>query len=443
MHMKKVFLALLALQVIAGGLVAQPAKKPAGNLAYVDPRIGNVGTILVPTRPTVQLPNQMMRFYPLRSDYLDDQITTFPLIIVSHRNGEAFGIKPCFTTPTPADWRKKMPYDHDLEVTKPWYYSTYLVNDDATVEFVPGKKTGVFRFSFPPSAASKVLLFHNLNRAQAGFRFLSPTEITGTETYHGDISIYLYGRFSTPGKASVLQNNLVAEGTEIAGQDARCLISFPASAPARIDFSYAVSFVSAEQARKNYDNELGQSGFDLLQPAGEAAWAKVMQQIRVQGGTEAQKRSFYTALYRCYERMVDITEDGRYYSGFDKKIHTTTRPFYVDDWTWDTYLAHHPLRAILNPAQEEDMLNSYVAMYEQSGWMPTFPLLYGDNPCMNGFHSSVMILDDYRKGLRNFDVAKAYEGMRKNATEATMLPWRNGPKTALDDVYLTRAIFLL
>ena len=113
----------------------------------------------------------------------------------------------------------------------------------------------------------------------------------------------------------------------------------------------------------------------------------------------------------------------------------------MDDWSWDTYLALHPLRMILNPAREEDMLESYVHMYEQSGWMPTFPVLFGDHACMNGFHSSVVMLDAYRKGLRNFNVEKAYEGMRKNATDATMLPWRNGPKTVLDDVYHEKGYF--
>ncbi len=140
--------------------------------------------------------------------------------------------------------------------------------------------------------------------------------------------------------------------------------------------------------------------------------------------------------------MVDITEDGKYYSGFNKKIHESQgRPFYVDDWTWDTYLALHPLRAILDPEKEGDMLNSYVTMYEQSGWMPTFPVLFGDHACMNGFHSSIMLLDGYRKGIRNFEVNKAYEGMVKNATEATMLPWRNGPKTILDDFYYHKGYF--
>jgi predicted alpha-1,2-mannosidase len=139
--------------------------------------------------------------------------------------------------------------------------------------------------------------------------------------------------------------------------------------------------------------------------------------------------------------MVDITEDSMYYSGFNKKINRDARPFYVDDWSWDTYLALHPLRMILNPRREEDMLQSYVRMYEQDGWMPTFPVLFGDHACMNGFHSSIILLDAWRKGLRNFDVQKAYEGMKKNAQEATLLPWRNGPKTVLDDIYHNNGYF--
>jgi hypothetical protein len=91
--------------------------------------------------------------------------------------------------------------------------------------------------------------------------------------------------------------------------------------------------------------------------------------------------------------MVDISEDSSYYSGFDKQIHKDNRTFYVDDWSWDTFLAQHPLRTILNPSMEEDMLHSYVRMYEQSGWMPTFPVLYGDHVCMNAFHSSISFLD--------------------------------------------------
>ncbi len=153
----------------------------------------------------------------------------------------------------------------------------------------------------------------------------------------------------------------------------------------------------------------------------------------MEGGTTAQKRTFYTALYRTHERMIDITEDGSYYSGYDQSVHETDRPFYVDDWVWDTYRAQHPLRILLAPEQEQDMLSSYVEMYRQSGWMPTFPQVSGNHACMNCYHSSVLFLDAYRKGLRDFDVEAAYEGVRKNITEGTWIPWRQGSRaTALD-----------
>jgi len=104
-----------------------------GNLKYIDPRIGNVGALLQPTRPTVQLPNQMIRMYPERTDYIDDQISSFPLNIVSHRLGEVFALKPWDKAVSLNSWKQKQTYDNDLEVTRPWYYQTYLIDDDITV----------------------------------------------------------------------------------------------------------------------------------------------------------------------------------------------------------------------------------------------------------------------------------------------------------------------
>ncbi|MDB5121796.1 MAG: alpha-mannosidase [Sphingobacteriales bacterium] len=411
-----------------------------GNLKYVDPTIGNVGQLLQPTRPTVQQPNQMIRVFPQRTDYMSDQISNFPLNIVSHRLGEVFSIKPTSKAVSANVWKEKQMFDHDLEITRPWYYSTYLIDEDINVEFTPGKKTGFYRFEFPENT-SKSLLFGVYNNGESEFKFISDKEITGTEVYHDNIKVYMYGVFSAGATLGTLKNNQVSDNRSITGKGIRVWISFPKNTSKSIEFKYAISYVSAEQAKKNFDNELPKTDFNQLKKAAEESWSKVINQIKVNGGTEAQKRSFYTALYRCYERMVDITEDGKYYSGFDNKIHNTLRPFYVDDWTWDTYLANHPLRTILNPLQEEDMLNSYVNMYQQSGWMPTFPVLFGDHACMNGFHSTITFLDAYRKGLRNFDVPKAYEGVLKNATSATMLPWRNGPKGPLDDFYVKNGFF--
>jgi len=408
-------------------------------LDYIDPTIGNVGLLLEPTRPTVHLPNQVIRVYPIRKDFLDDQISSFPLTAVSHRLGEVFAIKPSIRANSPSSWKRRMPYDHNLEITRPWYYSTFLIDDDLKVEFTPGKKTGFYRFSFPNSE-NKSILFDVYNDGDASFHFFSGKAVTGMETYHKDIRIYLYGEFNIPGKAWILENNQISDIDSISGKSVKACISFPLTASI-VEFKYAISFVSPGQARKNFEEEIRSKSFSQVEEHAEKTWSKVLSQIKVEGGTLAQRRSFYTALYRCQERMVDISEGSSYYSGFNKQVNTDPRPFYVDDWSWDTYLALHPLRMILHPALEEDMLQSYVRMYEQSAWMPTFPVLFGDHACMNGFHSSIIFLDAYRKGLRNYNIEKAYEGIKKNATEATMLPWRNGERTSIDDFYFTNGYF--
>lgn len=409
------------------------------NLNYIDPTIGNAPQLLVPTRPTTHLPNEIIRMYPMRKDYYDDQISSFPLTIVSHRLGEVFSIKPVTGTPSAESWNQRMPWDHNLEITRPWYYSTYLIRDGITVEFTPGKKTGFYRFTFP-DGKNKSLLFGAYNDGESSWQFSSATELTGTETYHGDIKIFMYGKFNASGTPGALENGQLTKSSTITGKFPKASISFPA-ATSVVELKYGISFVGAAQAKKNYENEISEPDFETMRRSAEQTWSGIVSQIQVEGGTDAQRRSFYTALYRCHERMVNISEDSMYYSGYNKQINKDARPFYVDDWSWDTYLALHPLRMILHPAQEEDMLQSYVRMYEQSGWMPTFPVLFGDHACMNGFHSSVIFLDAYRKGLKHFDLDKAYEGIRKNSLEATLLPWRNGPKTSLDDFYYTNGYF--
>ena len=391
-------------------------------LDEIDPTIGNVGALLEPTRPTAHLPNQPVRVYPIRKDALDDQITCFPLTVVSHRIGEVFGIRPALAPVTASTRKTRMPYDHDLEKTHPWYYSTYLLDDGITVEYTPGRLTGFYRFTFP-AHTTPALLFDPLS-GPASWQFTANNRLDAVESWQGGVKVYTHIEFTVPGTPDSSNRSIVfARDTTTVG------------------LRYSISFIDGNQAKKNFAGEIAHQSFEAVEQKAEKAWAKIMNQIAVEGGSATQRRSFFTALYRCHERMVDITEDGRYYSGYSHRIESDTRPFYVDDWSWDTYLALHPLRTILHPAQEADMLQSYARMYRQSGWMPTFPVLYGDYACMNGFHSTVSFLDAWQKGIRHFDLAAAYEGSRKNATDATLLPWRNGPATTLDTFYRARGWF--
>ncbi len=209
-----------------------------------------------------------------------------------------------------------------------------------------------------------------------------------------------------------------------------------------IEVRVGISYISIDQAKQNLAREIPQWTFEAAKARARAVWNRALSAILVKGGTERQRTIFYTALYRTLGRMTDITEGGRYYSGYDHRVHSAGgHDFYVDDGLWDTYRSAHPLSLLIETSRQLDMVRSYIRMYQQSGWMPSFPSVGGDRPVMIGHHSTALIADAYIKGYRDFDVEAAYAGMKKNAMESTMLPWRRGPLTELDKVYLEKGFF--
>jgi predicted alpha-1,2-mannosidase len=403
---------------------------------YVDPKIGNVSQLLVPTFPTFSLPNQMLRMFPIKPDYIADQVTAWPLQVENHREPGIMRMKVSVGEVTNESWQRKMAIDHDLEVVRPWHYSTYLVDDDITVSFTPAKKCAIYKIDFPAAEKKNVLIAgtenfnaHNTSNNTFTIEERYNYKTKGISPVTRSMSAYCYGEVTD--QAGVALKNI-----QITPSKNRLSISISSSDQKSVLLKYAISYISIEQAKQNFAVEMAKQNFDQTLANGKLAWDKVINQVQVTGGTEGQKRSFYTSLYRTYERMIDINENGQYYSGYDGKVHKSDRPFFVDDWIWDTYLAKHPLNTILNPTMESDILNSYTQMYEQSGWMPTFPEVLGNQMCMNGYHSTSLFIDAYRKGILGFDMKKAYEGCKKNLTEATMLPWRQGnTKVQLDDFY--------
>ncbi len=440
-------IAIVFASAFNSGLFAQQTKKTASNLKYIDPTIGNVAPLLNTNRPMVHLPNQMVRMYPKRQDHLDMQITDFPLLSLNMITPQmVFAVKPSTGEVVDTGWFRRLNYDHDFEVTRPWYYSVELPDDGVLTEYTAGEKTGIYRFTFPAGKQKNILLSHYY--ANGSFEFNNSNSISGVEYVIDAIhdqkgTAFMYGKFTGKPETGKKDGEKDWGKYTVGGrpekpkkmEGERAWVSYNSSASNVVEFKYAISFISVDQAKKNFEKELTNVSFDQLKNKGQAAWEKVIGKINVEGGTEAQKRTFYTALYRCYARMVDINENGKYYSGYDKKVHVSKRPFYTDDYTWGNYLALHPLHTILDPELQADVLQSYVDMYQQSGWMPEYPKHFGDRPGMFGFKSSVMFLDGYRKGIRNFDVNMAVEGMLKNAEKATMLPFRNGPAAGLEAFY--------
>ena len=391
--------------VVAGLMIG--GLRVDAQVEFVDPTIGNVGILLEPTRPTVFLPNSMVRVYPIRKDALDDQIQSFPLTISSHRMHELFSIMPGDGGPAAYDQEKITPYS----------LSTRFDDSLIQVEFSPTERCGYFRFTFPDGKASVTLA----NR-MTGEMNVQGGAVTGEERFDG-MKAYVYGEFNAP--------ITFAERDHEQGKQ----ITAVQPGAKSLDFRYGISFISVEQAEKNLRREIPAWDLAAVREAAKKRWNETLGQIAVEGGTETQRKVFYTALYRCLERMVNITEDGQYYSGFDHRVHEDARPFYVDNWLWDTFRALEPLQTILNPEMEADKIQSYVRMYQQSGIMPTFATVAGDYACMNGNHSAPWFADAWFKGVRTFDLPTAYEGVRKRSLEVTMLPWSLAPRGPLDEFY--------
>lgn len=375
----------------------------------VDPTIGNVSILLEPTRPTAYLPNSMVRMYPARKDALDDRIQYFPLTILSHREPDLFAVLP----------GEDVPAVYDAEHATPYFYSSRLGHSATKVEFAPSHQAGYFRFSYTQGDAT--LQVRNLH--PGSLRMDEKNAIAGEEAVMG-MTAYFYAEL----------NSAITANMKLEGPGSHVTLLAPGVKV--LDIRYGVSFISVDQAKRNLRREIPLWGLERIKQRARAEWNRTLGRIEVEGGTPAQRRVFYTALYRSMERMIDISEDGRYYSGYDHKVHEDDpRPFYVDNWLWDTYRAMEPLQTLLNPDMQADKIQSYVRMYEQSGIMPTFALASGPAAIMNGNHAAPWILDAWNKGIRDFDLSRAYEGLRKRSLEQTMLPWRLGPKTVLDDFY--------
>ena len=263
--------------------------------------------------------------------------------------------------------------------------------------------------------------------------------VSGYQQLENNTRVYLYLETENkPEKTGVLQDNkLNTELDTISGNNACVALYFGDKAQVQ-KIRYGISFISEEQAKSNMEREQKSYDVNALAEAGKKVWNDALGKIEVQSPDENEKTIFYTSLYRCYERPVNISEDGRYFSAFDGKIHEDGgNAFYTDDWIWDTYRATHPLRVLIDTLTETNVIRSYILMAEQMGdmWMPTFPEITGDSRRMNSNHAVATVADAYAKGLRGFDLEKAYLVCKKGIEEKTLAPWSGKPAGWLDDFY--------
>ncbi|QNL48006.1 glycoside hydrolase family 92 protein [Olivibacter sp. SDN3] len=430
------FFILALFSLTATHLSAQAPKEPVD---YVNPYIGNISHMLVPTYPTVHLPNSMLRVYPERENFTGNVLSGLPLIVTSHRGSSAFNLSP-FQGNT-GDIKSVIPLGYDNEVIKPYFYSVDLDDQDIHVTYAPSHQSGIYDITFNQSGQPVYLVLNTRN----GELVNDGSSVSGYQQLDNNTKVYIY--FETDVKPEAIGTHqgeqIAAQEKKTAGENAYFLLKFPDNTQ-QVKARYGVSFISTEQARKNLQREITRYDVDAVATHGRDVWNKTLQKIQVSGADEDAKTVFYTSLYRTYERMICISEDGQYFSAYDGKVHSDQgNPFYTDDWIWDTYRATHPLRILIEPEMENHMINSYIIMTRQMprAWMPNFPEVTGDSRRMNSNHAVAMVADAYSKGLEGFDLAEAYQVSKAAITEKTLAPWSSKPAGVLDQFYKEHGYF--
>lgn len=409
---------------IGGLLVVSCAASPNEKktpVDYVNPYIGNISHLLKPTLPTVHLPNSMFRFSPQRSDFTGDVMNGFPLdsrVSLYPYQGDESGVAPSYR------------YDYDQEKITPFSYSVYLDDQQITVRLAPSRQSAMYEIEYGASGNAYMVINSSLGELN-----WNGTTITGKYGLGNNVNGYIcLVPENKPADVFALNQGQLSKPV---GNDVCLVLKFDAQSKIQ-RLKFGISFIDEVQARKNLDREIKNFDIAQMEAEGKKIWNEALGKIAVTGGTDNEKTIFYTALYRSYSRPFSISEDGRYFSAFDGKIHVDNgRPFYTNDGIWDTYRALHPLQVLIDPVKEENIINSFVLMAQQSEklWMPTFPGVTGSRHVMNCNHGVASVIDAYRKGLKKFDLETAFQACKGAITEKTLAPWSGKPAGKLDAFY--------
>lgn len=306
-------------------------------------------------------------------------------------------------------------FSHSEETASAGYYQVRLKDYDINVELTATERCGIQRYTFPEADA---VIFLNLRKAM-NWDFTNDTyiEIVDSVTIQGyrfsdgwarDQHIYFRTRFSKPFKAMQLDTAAIIKDGERIGMSAIARFDFHTTAGEQILVTTAISGVSMEGAARNLAAEVPEDDFDKYLAVTRKNWNEQLSKIEITCDDLDEKVKFYTALYHSMLAPTIYNDvDGAYY-GPDKQVHQ------ADGWTnystfslWDTYRAAHPLYAYIEPQRVNDMVQSFLAFFEQNGRLPVWNFYGSETDMMIGYHAVPVIVDAYLKGIGNFDPKKA------------------------------------
>lgn len=335
--------------------------------------------------------------------------------------------------------------DHAYEISTPAYYSNRLLSEGITAELTGRSRAAIFRFTYDNAGDAYLVVNPNSDEAMGHVEIDTiNNRITGYNPVHriyqgwgepaGYAGYFVIQLDRKPLEYGVFSGDSVMAGKLSAGNlpAVGAYVRFKVDKGEQVIVRAASSFTDAEGALRNLEAEIPHTDFERTRAELTNIWNHRLGMIKVEGATPDEQTKFYSALYRASMLPRTFNDvDGRYPRfGAGSTIETVAPGHtYYDDYSmWDTYRALHPLLNIITPDASADMMQSLVTKYEQGGWLPIFPCWNSYTSAMIGDHCIAAIADAYVKGIRGFDIGKAYEGMRKNAftTPASFDDYRNG-----------------
>ena len=306
-------------------------------------------------------------------------------------------------------------FSHDREECEAGYYRVHLESYGIDVELTATERCGVQRYTFPGEEGVVIL---NLSKAMnwdatnnCHIAIVDSCTIEGYRHSNGwarGQEVYFRTRFSVPFDTVMFENTrMIAGGVERIARG-KAQFRFRLDKEHKLTVVTAISGTGLDGAAKNLAAEAPHNDFDTYRAATQNHWNNRLGCIEIKGGTEDERVCFYTALYRTMIAPTLFCDADGKYRGADKQNHA------ADGWMnystfslWDTFRAAHPLFTYTAPELVDDMINSFIAFYEQHGRLPVWNMWGSETDMMIGYHSVPVIADAYLKGFKGFDAEKA------------------------------------
>lgn len=328
-----------------------------------------------------------------------------------------FSLMPIVGRPTFDEDERASWYSHKAEIAKPYYYSVFLADYDVTTEITPTSRAAIFRFTFPDSDSSFVLI-DAYDRGSYIKVIPEENRIIGYSTRNSggvpeNFKNYFVIQFDKAFTHTIVDNNLPQQGrNEILGEHAGAIIGFNTNKGEEIHAKVASSFISFDQAILNL-NEVATKSFDQTADEGRQAWNEVLGKIEVEDSREDLLRTFYSCLYRSTLFPRDFSEiDAQgnrvHYSPYNGQI--LPGNMFTDTGFWDTFRSLFPLLNLVYPSMNESMQEGLVNAYKESGFLPEWASP-GHRASMIGNNSASVVADAYMNGLKNYDAEQLWQAV--------------------------------